>query len=104
MIEEMYLEIAEYPNGVRALQNKLDSSNMYDFTMSKGWHTKGPYIEGLPQGLGTSPLLAISALNDFLTQQPSVSYADDPIFYGNKDFKIKENSAIGIEMHPDKSA
>lgn len=104
MIEEMYLEIAEYPNGIRALQNKLDSTDMYDFVMSKGWHTKGPYIEGLPQGLGTSPLLAISALNEFLSQQPSVSYADDPIFYGDKDFKIKDNPGIGLEMHPEKSA
>lgn len=58
---------------------------------------------GLPQGAPTSPLLSILILKDFLTQVPSVSYADDPIFYDDKEFSLWENPHQGIEISPSKS-
>lgn len=35
-------------------------------------------------------------LKEFLLQQPSISYADDPIFYGDRPFEIKFNDERGI--------
>lgn len=65
---------------------------------------RNPYdVKGFPQGAPTSPLASICILGDFLTQAPSVSYADDPIFYGNQEFKIRDNPADGIILHPEKS-
>lgn len=59
--------------------------------------------QGVPQGSPTSPILSITTLKDFLSQQPSISYADDPIFYGNKPFEIKDEPNKGINLHETKS-
>jgi hypothetical protein len=57
---------------------------------------------GTPQGAPTSPILSISILGDFLTQRNSISYADDPIFYDDEDFVIKDNPEKGINLHEKK--
>jgi len=61
------------------------------------------YVKGFPQGAPSSPIASISILNSFLSQQKSVSYADDPIFYGDKEFVIRDRPHVGINLHPDKS-
>jgi len=58
---------------------------------------------GVPQGAPTSPFLSILILKKFLTQQQSVSYADDPIFFGEEEFKIYDYPDEGIKIHPEKS-
>jgi len=58
---------------------------------------------GVPQGAPTSPFLSILILKKFLTQQRSVSYADDPVFFGDQEFKIYDYPAEGITIHPEKS-
>jgi len=63
----------------------------------------GDLFTGVPQGAPTSPFLSILTLKDFLTQVPSVSYADDPIFYSDKDFEIKDDKENGIEINQEKS-
>jgi len=64
----------------------------------------GDLFTGVPQGAPTSPFLSILTLKDFLTQVPSVSYADDPIFYSDEDFEIKEDIYNGIELNREKSS
>lgn len=59
--------------------------------------------KGVPQGSPTSPFLSILTLEKFLTQQDSISYADDPIFYSDKPFKIKDNPSEGIIIQKQKS-
>lgn len=61
------------------------------------------HFVGVPQGAPTSPLTSILTLKDFLTQKPSISYADDPIFYDKEDFDIKGDSNKGIIIHEQKS-
>jgi len=61
------------------------------------------HLTGLPQGAPTSPLLSISILDKFLTQKPSVAYADDQVFFDDSDFTLKEEVYKGIMIHPDKS-
>jgi hypothetical protein len=61
------------------------------------------HFVGVPQGAPTSPLTSILTLKDFLTQKPSISYADDPIFYDKDDFNIKGDSNKGIIIHEQKS-
>lgn len=63
----------------------------------------GPMFKGMPQGAPTSPFLSILTLDNFLTQQDSISYADDPIFYGDKEFKIKDFPYEGIVINEEKS-
>jgi hypothetical protein len=63
----------------------------------------GDLFKGVPQGAPTSPFLSILILKDFLTQVPSISYADDPIFYSNEDFVIKDDPEKGIILNEDKS-
>jgi len=70
---------------------------MFNFTTGLG------VSFGVPQGAPTSPLLSITSLRHFLLQVPSVSYADDPIFYNNEDFKIRGMKKYGIVIHPGKS-
>lgn len=64
-------------------------------------------FQGVPQGAPTSPLLSILILKDFLSNQDctveSISYADDPIFYSNKDFAIQDYQEYGIKINQDKS-
>jgi len=58
---------------------------------------------GVAQGAPTSPLLAILPLRDFLRQAPSISYADDPIFYSEEDLEISGDEGNGIIIHEGKS-
>jgi len=60
-------------------------------------------FKGLPQGLPTSPILSISILKDFLSQQKSVAYADDQVFFGDKEFTIKDRPDWGIIKKESKS-
>lgn len=60
-------------------------------------------FEGVPQGAPTSPLLSILALKEFLSQQESVSYADDGIFFGDRPFEIKDDTENGIILNKEKS-
>lgn len=63
----------------------------------------GTTYRGVPQGAPTSPFLSISILGNFLSQQSSISYADDPVFYGEKDFEIKDDPENGIILNEEKS-
>jgi len=66
---------------------------------------------GVPQGAPTSPFLSIITLKDFLSDQKdwkgkqvdSISYADDPVFFGDNPFTIKDDPKSGIILHPEKS-
>jgi hypothetical protein len=58
---------------------------------------------GVAQGSPISPLISILGLDKFLTQIPSISYADDPIFYYDHDFEIRDSKEQGIVIHQDKS-
>lgn len=60
-------------------------------------------VSGVAQGAPTSPLLSILTLKEFLSQQKSLSYADDGIFYGEKKFEIKDQPEKGILLHPTKT-
>lgn len=42
-------------------------------------------------------------LNKFLTQQDSISYADDPVFFSDKEFTITDIPGDGIELNKEKS-
>lgn len=59
--------------------------------------------QGVPQGSNTGPLLAIVALKKFLSQQESISYADDGLFMSNEDFSVKEMPLSGIHINWEKS-
>jgi len=59
---------------------------------------------GVPQGSPISPLISIVTLRRYLTQVPSVSFADDPVHYSDSDFKIENVESFGIFMHPEKSS
>lgn len=39
----------------------------------------------------------------FLSQQKSISYADDGLFYSNEPFEIKDMPEWGVYIHPEKS-
>lgn len=56
---------------------------------------------GVPQGSPISPFLSILAVKDYLTQQNSVNYADDQVFFGNKEFVVNDNPEIGLVHAPD---
>jgi len=58
---------------------------------------------GVPQGAPTSPFLSIITLKEFLSQQDSISYADDPVFFGDRPFVIHDDPKSGIVLHPEKS-
>jgi hypothetical protein len=66
---------------------------------------------GVPQGAPTSPFLSITILKDFLSNQKdwkggkvdSISYADDPVFFGDQPFHIWDDPKSGINIHPGKS-
>jgi len=59
---------------------------------------------GFPQGMPMSPFLSILALEKYLSQQDSTSYADDPLFYSNTDFKVVDESENGVINSPEKSS
>lgn len=60
-------------------------------------------LRGTPQGAAHSPICSIYTLKNFLEQQESLSYADDPIFFGDAPFAIKEFKEEGIEINKDKT-
>jgi hypothetical protein len=62
-----------------------------------------PEFEGIAQGSPTSPFLATVILKDFINQLPCIIYADDPIFYSNHLFSVKDDPKKGIVSNPDKS-
>jgi hypothetical protein len=43
-------------------------------------------------------------MRKYLSQQAHVNYADDQIFFANKDFEIKDLPALGIVHNPEKCA
>lgn len=57
---------------------------------------------GFPQGSPISPFLSILAIKEYLSQQDSTNYADDQVFFGNKDFLVKDNPEHGIIHSPEK--
>jgi hypothetical protein len=59
---------------------------------------------GVPQGSPISPFLSILVMRKYLSQQAHVNYADDQIFFANKDFEIKDLPALGIVHNPEKCA
>lgn len=50
---------------------------------------------GVAQGSPISPLLAILALDEYLSQEKHVNYADDQLFYSNKSFKTEDKPNSG---------
>lgn len=56
----------------------------------------------MAQGSYTGPLLALIPIIQFLSQQLSVSYADDGLFYGDKPFEVKDYPELGIFLHKKK--
>jgi hypothetical protein len=70
----------------------------------KGIPKAEPKFVGVAQGAPTSPLLAISILDPFIAQAPCIIYADDPIFYSNHRFTIKDNPTDGIVINQDKTS
>jgi len=97
-------------NGWELLWESTGSTNVFEIVQEQ-WALLDMYrpakvnnqFDGIPQGLATSPSLSILTLKNFLTQVPSVSYADDPIFYSNKSFTIKDEPEHGIILNPTKS-
>jgi hypothetical protein len=86
----------KYYNSSSAGGFKMNSTGAVDF-----W--ENPI--GVPQGAPTSPLISILILvKSFLTQTSSVSYADDPIFYGDQPFEIEEFPDLGVVLNKDKSS
>ena len=66
--------------------------------------TKVPnQFDGLPQGAPTSPILSMIILKEFLQQQESLSYADDAVFFGDKEFTVKDDPNKGIILNLEKS-
>jgi hypothetical protein len=62
-------------------------------------------LRGVNQGTPTSPLLSTLTLREFLRQPGinSVCYADDPVFWSNSEFKVRDIPQRGILLHPEKS-
>jgi len=97
-------------NGWEILYEVTGSTNVFEIVQEQ-WALFDMYqpskvvgqFDGVPQGSPTSPLLAISVLGELLSQVESVSYADDPIFYSNKPFKITDDPNKGIILNHDKS-
>jgi hypothetical protein len=61
--------------------------------------------QGVNQGTPTSPLLSTLTLKKFLRIDGvnSICYADDPVFWSDKEFKLKDDKRNGIIIHPEKS-
>lgn len=62
------------------------------------------YNSGMPQGFPTSPFMSMLSLRSFLTQQTSVSYADDPVFFGDTEFEIKACGPANQQISVEKSS
>jgi len=97
-------------NGWELLWESTGSTNVFEIVQEQ-WALLDMYrpakvnnqFDGIPQGLATSPSLSILTLKEFLSQVPSVSYADDPIFYSNQEFNIKDEPEHGIVLNKSKS-
>lgn len=90
-----------------------------DMPELKGYHkelykgTEGDPLRGLPQGLPTSPVLTITALQELFINNspwPILMYADDGIIYGSgtppkeeEIFQKLNKDRWGIELNRDKS-
>lgn len=92
---------------INFLQRKLDDvKSEFDEPASKVDHVKItilPATRGVPQGSNLGPTLSILVLKGFLSQQHSLSYADDGLFFSNEPFVIQDRPFTGITIHPGKS-
>lgn len=61
------------------------------------------HLEGTPQGASISPILSMTLLKDFLSQEDSTSYVDDAFFSSNSPFEIKDDPTKGIFLNQHKS-
>jgi hypothetical protein len=59
--------------------------------------------KGVPQGSNTGPLLSLIPLIKFLSQQKSVSYADDGLFYSDEPFEVKDLPEWGVKFNKNKT-
>lgn len=59
--------------------------------------------EGVAQGTATGPILAAFTLIEFFSQENSLSYADDGLFYSNQPLDIKSMEKAGIVINEAKS-
>jgi len=109
-VRDFVMSNGGFPKGLDLLYEVSGSNNIFELVQEQ-WalfdmykpHKVPNQFEGVPQGLPTSPLLSIITLKNFLTQVRSVSYADDPIFYDDKDFSITDEPDNGIVINKDKS-
>jgi len=94
---------------VLTLSRSLKSVNDYidiERNISHLWKDRlfiGDDEKGVPQGSNLGPLIALVAMVDFLKQKPSVTYADDGLFYSNEPFEVFNDEKKGIYIHPEKS-
>lgn len=66
----------------------------------------GNMHKGLPQGSSLSPILTILVLNNWIKEQNQgdfVFYADDGLFFSNKEIEIKSDTERGIILNMEKS-
>jgi len=86
------------------MEKKKEINSVYRNRDKEGnyYHRMGINF-GVPQGSPLSPLLSMLGMRVFLFQQPSVSYADDPIFYKNKGFTIYDDTDQGLTINHAKS-
>jgi len=101
-----YLRIPHLVEGKTVLSNKkLMYNDVMDpskpmFRSTGAEHLKslnhGLIPGGFPQGSPISPFLSILAIKEYLTQQNSTNYADDQVFFGQSDFRVKDNPEYGI--------
>lgn len=99
MEEDGCADVQEFLQLQWALYDSIQP-NLPDHKMSEDeW--KGE--KGVPQGSPTSPLLSMVLLPEFLKQARSISYADDPVFFGTEEFTIKDDKSKGLLLAPEKS-
>jgi len=86
------------------IERDLSHLNVLDNNISIGDQIFVPdKYKGVPQGSNLGPLLALVPMREFLCQQPSISYADDGIFYSDEPFEIYDMPELGVILHPEKS-
>jgi len=117
-LEDINTSQPELPEERKLDESKVDKVNYYQKLKEESYHysyhddmVNGYWnqynieesYQGVAQGSNTGPLLAIVCLKKFLTQQDSISYADDGIFMSNEEFEVKEMPLSGIEINFEKS-